>query len=82
MKKSTHGRWGDMYYIDPEISVTCSGGINGKPNHKPINMIMGTADVTLICPECKTVYGNQKRMETSFGTRMQYANGSTEQKTL
>ena len=38
MKKSTHGRWGDMYYIDPEISVTCSGGINGKPKHKPINM--------------------------------------------
>ena len=61
-KKEKHWRWGDIRYIDPATSYICSGGIDGKPEHAPMNMIMGNADVVLVCPICDTIYGNKERM--------------------
>ena len=57
-----HWNWSDIVYID-DISVTCSGGVNGAPKHEPTNMIMGINDVVLVCPKCNIMYGNKKRMD-------------------
>ena len=74
MLKKHHWRWGDIRYIDPAISFECSGGFDGKPTHAPMNMVMGTADVVLVCPICNTMFGNLERMEsTSVQSRIREA---------
>ena len=65
MLKKHHWRWGDIRYIDPATSYECSGGFDGKPAHAPMNMVMGTADVVLVCPICQTMFGNLERMEST-----------------
>ena len=62
LKKETHWRWGEIRYIDPATSYECSGGIDDKPEHEPMNMIMGNADVVLVCPKCNTIYGSEERI--------------------
>ena len=74
MLKKHHWRWGDIRYIDPATSYECSGGFDGKPTHDPMNMVMGTADVVLVCPICNTMFGNLERMEsTSVQSRIREA---------
>ena len=74
MLKKHHWRWGDIRYIDPAISYECSGGFDDKPAHAPMNMVMGTADVVLVCPICQTMFGNLERMEsTSVQSRIREA---------
>ena len=74
MLKKHHWRWGDIRYIDPAISYECSGGFDGKPTHAPMNMVMGTAHVVLVCPICQTMFGNLERMEsTSVQSRIREA---------
>ena len=63
MLKKNHWRWGDLRYIDPATHYECSGGFDGKPKHDPMYMVMGTADVVLVCPVCNTMFGNLERME-------------------
>ena len=57
-----HWNWNDIVYIN-DISVTCSGGVDGAPKHEPTNMVMGINDVVLVCPKCNIMYGNKQRMD-------------------
>mgnify|MGYP001218016943 FL=1 len=70
--KDKHWKWGDIMYIDPDTKVTCSGGFDGKPEHQPTHMIMGTNDVMLVCPICDAIYANEERMN-SVGVQSQLA---------
>ena len=63
MLKQNHWRWGDLRYIDPATHYECSGGFDEKPKHDPMYMVMGNADVVLVCPICNTMFGNLERME-------------------
>ena len=60
--KKKNWSWKDIRYIDPYTEVTCSGGLDGKPEHEPTHMVMGINDVVLVCPICNTIYGNEERM--------------------
>ena len=74
MRKTHHWKWGDIRYIDPATSVECSGGLDGKPTHKPMNMIMGINDLLLVCPICQTIYASEERMNSrSVQSRIQEA---------
>ena len=74
MRKTQHWKWGDIRYIDPATSVECSGGLDGKPTHKPMNMIMGINDLLLVCPICQTIYASEERMNSrSVQSRIQEA---------
>jgi hypothetical protein len=64
IKAKKNWNWEDIRYIDPHTEVTCSGGLDGKPEHKPTHMVMGNNDVVLVCPICNTIYGNEERMNS------------------
>jgi len=68
--KKKNWNWKDIRYIDPDTEITCSGGLDGKPEHKPTHMVMGINDVVLVCPICNTIYGNEERM-TGTGVQAQ-----------
>ena len=71
-QKDKNWNWKDIRYIDPDTEVTCSGGFNGKPEHKPTHMVMGINDVVLVCPICDAIYANEERMN-SVGVQSQLA---------
>ena len=71
-QKDKNWNWKDIRYIDPYTEVTCSGGLDGKPEHNPTHMVMGINDVVLVCPICDAIYANEKRMN-SVGCQSQLA---------
>jgi len=47
------------YVVD---TVECSGGLDGKPEHKTLNLTLGSVDIFLVCPTCRTLYASKERM--------------------